>query len=282
MNIKRKIEAIGAPLKNWNVNIYRGILTGCNEAFIISGEKKNSLIQEDPRSAEIIRPILRGRDIKRYGYDFADLWLLWVPWHFPLHFDETIQGASEKAESLFRTHYPAVYNHLLQYKDLLSNRNQAETGIRYEWYALQRWGAKYWDDFSKQKIAWARLSRISKKDFDGFPRFSILEEDMMTLDSLCFLVGENLDVLVKLLNSKYAAFYFFNNVAILDNGGMQMRQQYVENIPLPPINLIKGANGFIDEMQINHQIFRAFNFSDSEIDYIDHFLQMKKETIENR
>ena len=75
-SIKRKIEAVGTPLKNWDISIYRGVLTGYNDAFIISGEKKDELIREDPNSADIIRPILRGRDIKRYGYDFADLWLI--------------------------------------------------------------------------------------------------------------------------------------------------------------------------------------------------------------
>src|SRR5690606_24018459 len=75
-SIKAKIEAVGTPLKDWNINIYRGVLTGYNKAFIINGKKKNELIAEDPKSAEIIRPILRGRDIKRYGYDFADLWLI--------------------------------------------------------------------------------------------------------------------------------------------------------------------------------------------------------------
>ncbi|MFA7449155.1 MAG: type II restriction endonuclease, partial [Weeksellaceae bacterium] len=74
--IKAKIEAVGIPLKDWDINIYRGILTGYNEAFIIDGKKKDELIAEDPKSAEIIRPILRGRDIKRYNYDFADLWLI--------------------------------------------------------------------------------------------------------------------------------------------------------------------------------------------------------------
>ncbi|WP_336735025.1 hypothetical protein, partial [Chryseobacterium sp. VD8] len=62
--------------KNWNINIYRGILTGYNEAFIIDGKKKDELISEDPKSAEIIRPLLRGRDIKRYSYEFADLYLI--------------------------------------------------------------------------------------------------------------------------------------------------------------------------------------------------------------
>ena len=98
--------------------------------------------------AELIRPILRGKDIKRYGYEWADLWLIYIPWHFPYHFDASIQGASDKAEKAFKKQYPAVYSHMLQYKEPLSKRNKAETGIRYEWYAMQRWGAKYWEDFS--------------------------------------------------------------------------------------------------------------------------------------
>ena len=64
-----------------------------------------------------MRPILRGRDIKRYGYNWANLWLIYIPWHFPYQFDESIQGASEKAERAFQEQYPAVYEHLLQYKE---------------------------------------------------------------------------------------------------------------------------------------------------------------------
>lgn len=152
-SIKKKIEAVGTPLKDWDINIYRGVLTGCNEAFIISSEKRDEILsnckseEEKNRTDELIRPILRGRDIKRYSYDWANLWLIWVPWHFPLHNDTSIQGASERAEKAFQTQYPALYNHLLAYKKELSARNKAETGIRYEWYALQRWGANYWDNF---------------------------------------------------------------------------------------------------------------------------------------
>ena len=64
------------PLKEWGVKIYRGILTGFNDAFIISTEKKNELIAADPKSAELIRPILRGKDVKRYEYNFADQWII--------------------------------------------------------------------------------------------------------------------------------------------------------------------------------------------------------------
>ena len=75
-SIKQKIEAVGKPLKDWNVKIFRGVLTGYNKAFIISGSQKDKLISADPKSAEIIRPILRGKDIKRYQFNFADQWLI--------------------------------------------------------------------------------------------------------------------------------------------------------------------------------------------------------------
>ena len=159
-SIKRKIEAVGIPLKDWDINIYRGVLTGCNEAFIINSTKRKEILancqsaEEKERTEELIRPILRGRDIKRYGYEWADLWLIYIPWHFPYQFDNSIQGTSEKAERAFKEQYPAVYSHMLQYKDPLSKRNKAETGIRYEWYAMQRWGAKYWEDFNKPKVMW--------------------------------------------------------------------------------------------------------------------------------
>ena len=75
-NIKKRIEAVGTPLKDWNISINYGIKTGFNEAFIIDGKKKEELIAKDPKNTEIIKPILRGRDIKRYQASFADLWLI--------------------------------------------------------------------------------------------------------------------------------------------------------------------------------------------------------------
>ncbi|MBQ9173957.1 MAG: restriction endonuclease, partial [Bacteroidales bacterium] len=81
-SIKRKIEAVGTPLKDWDINIYRGVLTGYNDAFIISTDKRNEILanclseDERKRTDELIRPILRGRDIKRYGYEWAKLWLI--------------------------------------------------------------------------------------------------------------------------------------------------------------------------------------------------------------
>ena len=190
-SIKRKIEAVGTPLKDWDIQINYGIKTGFNDAFIINTEKRDEILSncqtedERTRTAELIRPILRGRDIKRYGYNWANLWLIYIPWHFPLQFDESITGASEKAEIAFQEQYPAVYQHMLKYKEPLSKRNKAETGIRYEWYAMQRWGAKYWEDFSKPKILWKRVGSIL--------RFCYNDNEALGLDSTCFAIGNNIE-----------------------------------------------------------------------------------------
>lgn len=193
-SIRSKIIRCGTPLKQWDIRINRGILTGYNEAFIITTEKKDELISADPKSAEIIRPILRGRDIKRYHYSFAELWLIFVPWHFPLQNDESIIGSSSEAEKQFALNYPAVYKHLLSYKDQLSKRNKVETGIRYEWYALQRWGAKYWNEFFKQKIVYREISDAMD---------ACLVEPGYMLNNKCYLItGDHLIFILSYLNSK--------------------------------------------------------------------------------
>jgi hypothetical protein len=258
-------------------------LTGCNEAFIIDKAKRDELIKKDAKSVEIIRPILRGRDIKRYGYDFAELYLLYIPWHFPLHTDPAIQGASKKAEQAFIKQYPAVYDHLLQHKKELSARNRAETGIRYEWYALQRWGANYMDDFSKQKLLWAETMRIHKSDIQNFPRFGFTEKVFFTDKTCFFAVGKNLFFILAYLNSSLGRYLCKRYVSILDNGGYLMQKVYLELIPiLDPGQekideievLSKGIlknhkTSIVLGLEINKIIFSLFAFTQDEIKYIE-------------
>ena len=221
--IKQKIEAVGVPLKDWDINIYRGVLTGCNEAFIINTDKRNEILAnckdeaERKRTEELIRPILRGRDIKRYGYNWAGLWLIYIPWHFPYQFDESIQGASAKAEKAFQEQYPAVYSHMLQYKDKLSKRNKAETGIRYEWYAMQRWGAKYWEDFYQPKVMWKIIGCNINFCFD--------ESKFICNNAVDIMVGEKnrLIQFVGLMNSKLFDWYLkLTTEAEVQGGGIQL------------------------------------------------------------
>ena len=275
-SIKSKIEKIGTPLSNWNINIYRGVLTGFNDAFIISGEKKQEILsnckssEERKRTDELIRPILRGRDIKRYSYNWADFWLIYIPWHFPLHQDPTIQGASKKAEEEFKKQYPSVYTHLLSYKKELSARNKAETGIRYEWYAMQRWGANYWEEFNKPKIVWKRVGSIIRFSFDT--------NKCMTLDSTCFAVGEHIKYLVAILNSKFGN-YLLQDAPKTGTGDLLISVQAVEPLMIPiPNKLFEDTiNKLLDkiltgdkeaESEINRRVYNLYGLSDEEIDFI--------------
>ena len=278
-SIKEKIEKIGTPLKDWNINIYRGILTGYNEAFIIDGKTKNDLIEKSPKNAEIIRPILRGRDIKKYGYEFADLWLLYIPWHFPLHKDPLISVASKEAEEEFQKQYPDIYNHLLQYKTQLSDRNKSETGIRYEWYALQRWGANYMDDFFKQKIIW--------KIIGNHMAFSIDSNKYIVNNACYILTGPNLEYLLSVLNSNVIKWYsYITNMNKTGVGDVQVGGQNMNLFPNPLlidnqqdslISLVRELLVKIEkeedittlEYRINSYIYNIYNLSIDEIKYLE-------------
>ena len=270
-SIKQKIESVGTPLKDWDIKIYRGVLTGYNDAFIISTEKRDEILancqteDERLRTAELIRPILRGRDIKRYGYDWANLWLI-----------ATFPSRHYNIEE-----FPAVKAHLLSF----GKERLEQTGKKYiingeeikarkktsnKWFETQD-SISYWDDFFKPKIVWARLMRISKSEIDSFPRFSKADAGYFVVDSLCFFTGKNIDKLCAYLNSSLATYYYLKNIAILDNGGMQMRQQYIEDIPCPPIEYIEN----------DRSIYNLFCFTKEEVDFIEKFIEMHKNEILN-
>ena len=279
-SIKSKIEAIGTPLKKWDIQINYGIKTGYNDAFIITTEKRNEILAhclddaERERTAELIRPILRGRDIKRYSYDWAELWLIYIPWHFPLHKDPTIQGASKKAEDTFKMKYPAVYQHLIQYKPQLSARNKAETGIRYEWYAMQRWGANYSDDFNKPKIVWIELSDEAK--------FTICEE-LIPLNTVFFITGEKLYNILGMLNAKITKWYFTHCLGTTSGVGTNRWLKYtIEQLPLiynmdeqfeSIVKFILSKPTIDLEKKIDKILYQAYNLSNEEIDFIESFTQ---------
>ena len=224
INLKRKIEDVGKPLKNWDINIYYGIKTGCNEAFIIDKAKREQLIEQDPKSAEIIKPILRGKDIKRYQSNWAKLYLLFIPWHFPLHEDSTITGASQNAEDQFSENYPVIYNHLLQFKDRLSKRNRSETGISYEWYALQRCANTYYPEFEKEKIIYPETTQGAYFFFDDGQHY---------LDKTCFMItGSDLEILVGLLSSTLMTFAYkrYCSGTVLGAKGYQYNKHALEKL----------------------------------------------------
>lgn len=113
--------------------------------------------------------------------------------------------------------------------------------------------------------------RLSQSDIDAFPRFCVVPYNFMVVDSLCFFSGLEIELIASALNSEYAAWYFFNNVATLDNGGFQMRQQYIEEIPLPRLEPYN--------VDIDNSIYRAFGFNSNEVEFIKKVILEKKNEI---
>ena len=277
-NIKQKIESVGIPLKDWDIQINYGIKTGFNDAFVISTAKRDEILgncssdEERARTSEIIRPILRGRDIKRYSHEWANLWLVWIPWHFPLHLDPTIQGASEVAENEFKKQYPAVYKHLLHYKTELSARNKAETGIRYEWYAMQRWGANYWEDFDKPKIMYPNMTKYIPFYYD--------EMKFIQNDKSFMITGNHIAYLTAFLNSSLFKFCFLDNFPELQGGTRELRKIFFDKIPV--LKVSDSENEAFEKLvrniqqsysigvakEIDERIFELYGLSQEEKDTI--------------
>ena len=259
-SIKQKIEAVGTPLKDWDIKINRGILTGCNDAFIIDEAKRDELIAEDPKSAEIIRPILRGRDIKRYGYNWAQLYLIAT---FPSrHYDIDDYPAVKRyllsfdKERLLTAGYTDIANNsklLREYcqkrleqsgKDVVVDgrkiviegkvqKSRKKTGNK--WFETQD-QIGYWEDFSKPKIVWAETMRIKRDNNELFPRFSYIKDYVFTNNSCFLATGRNIKYILAFLNSVIGRYQLSQMVSILDNGGYFMREIYINLFKVPKGN----------------------------------------------
>ena len=271
-SIKRKIESVGTPLKDWDIQINYGIKTGFNDAFIISTEKRNEILdncsseEERAKTAELIRPILRGRDIKRYGYNWADLWLIAT---FPSrHYD--IED------------YPAVKNHLLLYgKERLEQTgkkyiiNEEEIKARKKtsnkWFETQD-SISYWEDFNKPKIVWKRVGSIL--------RFCYNNNGALGLDSTCFATGNNIEFICCVLNSPMG-HYLLKDAPKTGTGDLLISVQAVEPIKVPIITKEQNSifeealkelihyNSTEKEKEISHKVFDLYNLSHEEQKYIE-------------
>ena len=201
------------PLKNWAININRGILTGFNEAFIIDEETKNNIINEDIKSAELIKPLLRGRDIKRYSYNKNGLYLI-----------NTHNGIKEKnIPPINIKDYPAIKKHLDKFYKQLETRG--DKGVTP--YNLRN--CAYLEDFGEAKIAWGNISSESRfcyllKDF-----FVSAPANILTINSK----DENiLKYLLAVMNSKVFN-YQFTNFGITLGEAYEWKKQYIEPLKIP-------------------------------------------------
>lgn len=214
------------PLEEWcEGRFYYGIKTGLNDAFEISGVRKAELIAEDPKSAEVIKPYLRGRDVKRWVPNQADKWLIFMPWHFPLHDDPSINGASEEAEVQLKLQYPAIYKHLSAYREKLKERAQSEVGVRYEWYALQRHRPTYWHEFANSKVVIPAIENQCSYAVDRSGYFGNDKTSMAVTDRPEFLAG--------ILNSSVSWWITKQEFSSKQGGYYEFKPMYVGKIPIP-------------------------------------------------
>ena len=275
-SIKRKIEAVGTPLKEWDIHINYGIKTGCNEAFIIDESKRTEILAnckdaaERTRTEQIIRPILRGRDIKRYGYQWAGLYLI-----------ATHNGIPEKGiKRIDINNYPALKVHLDTYWEQIASRaDKGDTP-----YNLR--SCAYMDDFAKPKIVWAETMRIHRNKASDFPRFALAFDKIYT-DKTCFVgtgEAEKLKVVLGILNSKVGRYQLSSIVSKMDDGGWLMQKIYIENVLLPRLsksqqqqiahivdNRQQGYSTNAIEHQLNCLLYTIYGLNATEIKLIETF-----------
>ncbi len=286
-SIKRKIESVGTPLKDWNIQINYGIKTGFNDAFIISTEKRNEILanckdaDERQRTAELIRPILRGRDIKRYGYNWANLYLIAT---FPAcHYD------IEK--------YPAVKNYLLTFEEdnlraagynwvadsyladfciqklsqtgkfieiagkriIIGNTpEKARKRTSNKWFETQD-SISYWDLFFQPHICWKAVGRNLA--------FALVESGIFLTAPASFISGGKYnETILHYLCSNVGTYFIYKNSDTTGAGDIMLNIQSLTKFPVP-IGKLKAEGLSYDE--INAAIYKTYGLTNTEIAYIE-------------
>ncbi|GAA7586892.1 class I SAM-dependent DNA methyltransferase [Helicobacter pylori] len=227
LDLRDKMEGIGTPLKDWDIQIYRGILTGANEAFIITTEKRNAILnacktQEEREHTEtLIKPILRGKDIKRYSYEWAGEWVI-----------NTHNGYTSNLKSKISPvdieKYPAIKAHLDSHFDTIATRSdQGDTP-----YHLRN--CAYLEDFEKEKIVYGEIVQEPRFYLDnGECKLGYFYAEATSF----ILTGEHLRYLLGMLHSKLITFAFktFYAGGGLGESGYRYKKAFIERLPIPKI-----------------------------------------------
>ena len=256
-SIKRKIEAVGTPLKDWDIQINYGIKTGYNDAFIIDTEKREAILancqteEERKRTAELIRPILRGRDIRRYGYKWAELWII------NIH-----NGIKGKLPRIKIEDYPAIKAHLDLYWDKISKRtDKGDTP-----YNLRN--CAYMEDFNKPKIVYPNMTKYMPFVYD---------DKAYCTNQKCFIItGQAIAYLTAFFNSSLFKFCFRDSFPELQGGTREMSKFFFDKIPVmqvtdemnarfrSAVNDIQNVYSKSKAMAIDSMIFDLYNLSEKE------------------
>ncbi len=289
LDLRDKMESVGTPLKDWDIQIYRGILTGANEAFIIPTEKREEILnacktqEERKRTEALIKPILRGKDIKRYSYEWAGEWLI------NTHNGYT-SNLKSKIPPIDIEKYPALKSHLNSHYDTIATRSdQGDTP-----YHLRN--CAYLEDFEKEKIVYGEIVQE--------PRFYLdngeCELGYFYAEATSFiLTGEHLRYLLGMLHSKLITFAFktFYAGGGLGESGYRYKKAFIERLPIPKITpenqelahkITDCAQAILEakekdpkantqklEKEIDALVYQLYNLTDEEIKTIEEGQEIK-------
>ena len=217
--INSKIEKVGFLLREWeNIGFFRGITSGLNDVFYVDENTRKQFINHDQSSDFILKPLLRGKDIKRYHYDYKDWYII-----------NTHNGLRENGLPRIDVvnDYPVIYEYLKQWQPELEKRlDQGD-----HWTNLRN--CAFLLEFEKPKIVWIEISDRANYAYD--------DKGMYLTNSAYFLTSKSEDVSLKyllaILNSKVSDFYFSQKTARIAGGRMRYTKQYVEQVPIPKIEM---------------------------------------------
>ncbi|SDL28220.1 Type II restriction/modification system, DNA methylase subunit YeeA [Salinimicrobium catena] len=264
--LKLKIETNSKPLKEFDLTINFGIKTGYNKAFIIEEEKKDELIKEHPESANIIKPILRGRDVQKYKHDFSRKWAICTFPALKIDIDD----------------YPAVRDYLLslgKFRLEQCGKKGSRKKTSNKWFETQD-SISYWKDFNKPKIIWGEISDRPKFAFDDSGYYAEATTFLMT--------GEKLKFLLAILNSKVSEWYF-NLIGTTTGMGTNRWKKYkIELLPVkvPTVEQENKIESLVDqileskkensaadtfslEAEIDKLVYELYDLTEVEIDIIE-------------
>jgi adenine-specific DNA-methyltransferase len=254
-----KLRRAGRPLGDYvGGRFYRGILTGLNEAFVVDRVTRDRLIAEHPSSAELLKPYLRGRDVKRWRVENPDLWLIF-----------TRRGTNIDS-------YPAIKQHLSAFKDALMPGTGRKPGS-YQWYEIQD-NVAYWQEFEQPKIIIPAIVANTS--------YAIDQDNFFSNDKTSICIHPHIHYLGAVLNSQVLWWYIRQIAATRQNGYYEFKPMYVTQLPIPISSSTTAIDGLVErilatkqqdakadvsawEDEINQRVYALYGLRSDEIRQIE-------------
>lgn len=287
--LMEKLRKTGIPLGEYvNGKFYRGIITGLNEAFVIDQSTRSRLVAEDARSIEVIKPWLRGRDVKRWWVDWAGLYVIAIPKGSDdgVNHPWTRMHSETEARAVFADKYPAIHHHLSQFEDKLRVRQDQGD----YWWELR--ACAYYTEFEKPKIIYPDIGRR--------PEFA-LDRTSSFMGNTLYCIPNQAEFLLGILNSRVIEYFYLQISTQIQQGYLRFFTQYMEQIPIPVLSTaqrvaieskvrellaLHGQGPRVAELEtgLNQLVYQAYGLTAGEIHLIEGYptIETIRETHPNK